>query len=111
MADNQGLKAVSFLKLIIGDKNDNPMESGSSEIFVYNYLGLAPTTQIGRVYVNDPDDWDLPDKSFFFKETVLCFKGSVRVFFSVQIIHIFIGSVRVFFSMQIIHIFIWSCYM
>ena len=71
MADNQGLKAVSFLRLIIGDKNDNPMESGSSEIYVYNYMGRAPTTEIGRVYVDDPDDWDLPDKSFFFKESVL----------------------------------------
>ena len=31
------------------------------------FLGTAPDTDIGRVYVNDPDDWDLPDKTFKFK--------------------------------------------
>ena len=59
--------AVSQLKVTIGDVNDNPMKPGKSEIFVYNYDGKAPDTQIGRVYVNDPDDWDLPDKTFRFK--------------------------------------------
>lgn len=48
----------------MGDKNDNPMRPGESEIFVYNYEGKAPDTEIGRVFVNDPDDWDLPDKTF-----------------------------------------------
>jgi len=66
--DNQGMAATSYLKLIIGDKNDNKMEPGSSNIFVYNYEGRAPDTEIGRVYVSDPDDWDLPDKTFKFKE-------------------------------------------
>merc|ERR1711962_469523 len=66
--DNQGMAAVSYLKLVIGDKNDNPMANGASSIFVYNYEGRAPETDIGRVYVEDPDDWDLPDKTFDFKE-------------------------------------------
>lgn len=26
--------------------------------------GEAPDTEVGRVYVEDLDDWDLPDKSF-----------------------------------------------
>jgi len=69
VADNQGMKAVSLLTLVIGDKNDNPMAPGSSQIFVYNYRGLAPTTEIGRVYVKDPDDWDLPDKTFMFTDS------------------------------------------
>lgn len=56
---------VSYLHLIIGDENDNDMKPGSSSIFVYNYKGEAPDTQIGRVYVEDPDDWDLPDKTFY----------------------------------------------
>ncbi|TRY62862.1 hypothetical protein TCAL_07709 [Tigriopus californicus] len=68
ICDNKGMCDVSILPLIIGDENDNPMEAGSSEIFVFNYEGLAPDTEIGRVYVNDPDDWDLPDKSFKFKD-------------------------------------------
>lgn len=56
--------AISYFTVIIGDVNDNAMEEGESDIFIYNYKGQAPDTQIGRVYVNDPDDWDLPDKTF-----------------------------------------------
>ena len=59
---------VSFLHLVIGDVNDNAMKEGSSSIFVYNYKGEAPNTEIGRVYVDDPDDWDLPDKTFFWRD-------------------------------------------
>ncbi|KAI8437523.1 hypothetical protein MSG28_011829 [Choristoneura fumiferana] len=35
-----------------------------SEIYSWRYYGEAPDTEIGRVYVLDPDDWDLPDKRF-----------------------------------------------
>ena len=66
ICDVKNACAVSYLTVIIGDRNDNPMQDGASEIFVYNYEGKAPDTQIGRVYVKDPDDWDLPDKTFKF---------------------------------------------
>ena len=66
--DNKGLAATSILKLIIGDRNDNPMSPETSRIFMYNYEGRAPDTEIGRVYAEDPDDWDLPDKTSRFKE-------------------------------------------
>lgn len=62
------MRNVSILHLIIGDENDNPMQEGSSKIFVYNFKGEAPDTAIGRIYVNDPDDWDLPDKSFSWRD-------------------------------------------
>ncbi|XP_050072812.1 DE-cadherin-like [Anopheles maculipalpis] len=55
---------VSILHLVIGDDNDNEMRPGESRIFVYNYKGESPNTEVGRVYVDDPDDWDLPDKTF-----------------------------------------------
>ncbi|KAL1114964.1 hypothetical protein AAG570_007787 [Ranatra chinensis] len=58
------MTGTSVLHIVIGDKNDNPMKEGQSNIFVYNYKGEAPDTEIGRVYVEDPDDWDLPDKHF-----------------------------------------------
>lgn len=67
VCDHKDLCAVSTLFLTVGDVNDNPMKPGFSEVFVYNYEGQAPDTQIGRVYVNDPDDWDLPDKTFRFR--------------------------------------------
>lgn len=55
---------TSTLTVIIGDINDNRMYPGSKNIFVYNFLGQSPPTPIGRVHVEDLDDWDLPDKSF-----------------------------------------------
>lgn len=58
------MTGTSTLTVIIGDVNDNIMKEGESAIFVYNYKGEAPSTEIGRVYVDDPDDWDLPDKMF-----------------------------------------------
>ncbi|XP_043520392.1 DE-cadherin [Frieseomelitta varia] len=63
------MTGTSTLTVIIGDENDNPMSEGSSSIFVYNYKGEAPKTDIGRVYVNDADDWDLPDKHFAWAST------------------------------------------
>lgn len=58
---------VSIFHLVIGDINDNEMQEGSSNIFVYNYMGEIPDTVIGRVFVEDLDDWDLPDKEFSWK--------------------------------------------
>ncbi|KAF7994833.1 hypothetical protein HCN44_004305 [Aphidius gifuensis] len=58
------MTGTSTLIVIIGDENDNPMNEGSSSIFVYNYRGESPDTDIGRVYVDDKDDWDLADKYF-----------------------------------------------
>jgi len=59
-------KGISILTVIIGDENDNPMTYGESSIFVYKYKEDSDFN-IGRVYVTDLDDWDLPDKSFRWK--------------------------------------------
>ncbi|XP_067623205.1 neural-cadherin isoform X2 [Eurosta solidaginis] len=61
------MTGTSTLTVIIGDVNDNKMQPGSKDIFVYNYQGQSPDTQIGRVYVYDLDDWDLPDKKFYWE--------------------------------------------
>ncbi|XP_059060577.1 neural-cadherin isoform X1 [Achroia grisella] len=66
---NPAMTGTSTLTVIIGDVNDNKMQPGSKEILVYNYQGQAPDTEIGRVYVYDLDDWDLPDKKFFWEST------------------------------------------
>ncbi|KAJ8982823.1 hypothetical protein NQ317_010444 [Molorchus minor] len=59
------LSGSSILRVIIGDVNDNEAQDGESSIFVYKYVNGADTDiEIGRVYVEDPDDWDLPDKVF-----------------------------------------------
>lgn len=61
---------VSYLHVIIGDENDNPMQEGESSILVYNLMGRAPNTAVGRIFVNDLDDWDLPDKSFSWRDGI-----------------------------------------
>ncbi|KAL3289462.1 hypothetical protein HHI36_022884 [Cryptolaemus montrouzieri] len=61
------LTGISILRVIIGDENDNAALPGSSSITVYKYEGLSEDISIGRVYVEDPDDWDLLDKVFQFK--------------------------------------------
>ncbi|XP_038114556.1 DE-cadherin [Culex quinquefasciatus] len=62
------LSKVSILHLVIGDVNDNEMKDGESKIFVYNYKGESPNADIGRVFVDDLDDWDLPDKTFAWRD-------------------------------------------
>ncbi|XP_037038290.1 neural-cadherin isoform X5 [Bradysia coprophila] len=64
---NPAMTGTSTLTVVIGDVNDNKMQPGSKEIFIYNYQGQAPDTQVGRVYVYDLDDWDLPDKKFYWE--------------------------------------------
>ena len=62
------MTGTSTLTIIIGDENDNKMQPGSKKVFVYNYQGGQASDNaefsIGRVYVYDLDDWDLPDKKF-----------------------------------------------
>ena len=50
---NKTISGTSTLTIVIGDSNDNKMQPGSKEIFVYNYMGTSPSSPIGRVYVYD----------------------------------------------------------
>nr|CAD7597146.1 unnamed protein product [Timema genevievae] len=59
--------STNTLTVIIGDVNDNRMQPGFKDILVYGYTNQAPDSEIGRVFVNDPDDWDLPDKKFYWE--------------------------------------------
>ncbi|XP_021703018.1 neural-cadherin isoform X1 [Aedes aegypti] len=65
---NPAQTGTSTLTVTIGDVNDNIMQPGSKEVVVYNYQGQAPDTPIGRVFVNDLDDWDTSDKLFYWDE-------------------------------------------
>ncbi|KAH9500892.1 hypothetical protein Btru_069141, partial [Bulinus truncatus] len=58
------MTATNTLTITIRDKNDNDQKPGHQNIWVYNYQGNFSDVDIGRVYVDDPDDWDLPDKEF-----------------------------------------------
>ncbi|CAG2067313.1 unnamed protein product, partial [Timema podura] len=59
--------STNTLTVTIGDVNDNRMQPGFKDILVYGYMNQAPDSEIGRVFVNDPDDWDLPDKKFYWE--------------------------------------------
>ncbi|XP_050303597.1 neural-cadherin-like [Anthonomus grandis grandis] len=67
---NPAMTGTSTITVIIGDINDHKMQPGSKNIFVYNYEGQSPETEIGRVYVYDLDDWDLPDKKFYWENNL-----------------------------------------
>lgn len=67
---NPRLSAVSHLKVIVGDINDNKMHPGGKTIFVYNYRGQYKNIPIGRVHVEDLDDWDLHDKKFMWDQNM-----------------------------------------
>ncbi|XP_054283546.1 neural-cadherin-like [Macrosteles quadrilineatus] len=56
--------STNTLTVIVGDINDNPMYPGSMEVQAYVYRVQNMDIPIGRVYVEDLDDWDLPDKKF-----------------------------------------------
>uniref|UniRef100_A0A1B0FLR7 Neural-cadherin 2 n=1 Tax=Glossina morsitans morsitans TaxID=37546 RepID=A0A1B0FLR7_GLOMM len=58
---------TSTVTVVIGDVNDNKMFPGSKEVLVYNYQGQSQDTSIGRVYVHDLDDWDVPDKKYYWE--------------------------------------------
>lgn len=67
---NPSLTGTSHLTVIVGDINDNKMHPGSKTIFVYNYRGQYKNIPIGRVHVEDLDDWDLQDKRFMWEQNI-----------------------------------------
>ncbi|EGT50929.1 hypothetical protein CAEBREN_30886, partial [Caenorhabditis brenneri] len=69
LADRAGRRNEASVHVIIGDLNDNTMHDGRMTIHVNSYLGRLKQTVIGRVYVDDADDWDLGDKTFSWKES------------------------------------------
>lgn len=58
--------AIRTLRVTIESLNDNEMiQDGSyKKVLIHNYMRQFKTVHCGNVYVNDPDDWDLPDKTF-----------------------------------------------
>ncbi|KAG7163819.1 Neural-cadherin-like 11, partial [Homarus americanus] len=64
VADAGGLAAHQMVTVVIDDLNDNPMKPAAKTVYMWKTQGGGSDAPLGRVYVQDPDDWDLGDKSF-----------------------------------------------
>ncbi|KAG7168189.1 neural-cadherin 2-like 6, partial [Homarus americanus] len=64
VADAGKVAATNTVTVIIDDVNDNPMKPASKTVYLWKTQGGGSDAPLGRVYVKDPDDWDLGDKTF-----------------------------------------------
>ncbi|KAK8742316.1 hypothetical protein OTU49_001798, partial [Cherax quadricarinatus] len=67
VADAGGVAATHTVTVIVDDINDNPMKPGTKTVYLWKTQGGGSEAPLGRVFVDDPDDWDLPDKSFHWR--------------------------------------------
>ncbi|KAF2355244.1 Cadherin [Trinorchestia longiramus] len=59
VTDVGGVAQTATVTVHLGDRNDNPTKAGHKIVHTEHQL-----TPLGRVYVNDPDDWDVGDKEW-----------------------------------------------
>ncbi|XP_068229142.1 putative neural-cadherin 2 [Palaemon carinicauda] len=66
LTDARGLSNAHTVTVVVDDLNDNPMKPGRKTIYLYKIQdrGGRMNVPLGRVFVEDPDDWDLKDKTF-----------------------------------------------
>nr|XP_045606773.1 putative neural-cadherin 2 [Procambarus clarkii] len=64
VADAGGVSATHTVTVIVDDINDNPMKPGAKTVYLWKTQGGGSDAPLGRVFVDDPDDWDLGDKTF-----------------------------------------------
>ncbi|XP_042206047.1 putative neural-cadherin 2 [Homarus americanus] len=64
VADAGGMAATHTVTIIVDDINDNPMKPAAKTVYLWKTQGGGSEAPLGRVYVEDPDDWDLADKTF-----------------------------------------------
>ncbi|KAG7165215.1 Neural-cadherin-like 26, partial [Homarus americanus] len=64
VTDAGGLAATHPITIIVDDINDNPMRPGFKTVHLWKTQAGGADAALGRVYVEDPDDWDLEDKTF-----------------------------------------------
>ncbi|XP_069941932.1 putative neural-cadherin 2 [Cherax quadricarinatus] len=77
LSDAEGLSATYPITIIVGDLNDNPMRPATKTVYLWKTQSGTGEASLGRVYVEDPDDWDLKDKTF-------AWEGSPHPLFTLQ---------------------------
>nr|XP_045618159.1 putative neural-cadherin 2 [Procambarus clarkii] len=58
------LTATATLTVHVGDLNDNPMTPAAKTVTVHTLQPQGRPVPLGRVYVQDPDDWDAAAKTY-----------------------------------------------
>ncbi|XP_068213121.1 putative neural-cadherin 2 [Palaemon carinicauda] len=64
LQDAGGVSGTQGIRVIVDDINDNPMKPASKTVYLWKTQGGNSEAPLGRVYVEDPDDWDIEDKTF-----------------------------------------------
>ncbi|XP_037788849.1 neural-cadherin-like isoform X2 [Penaeus monodon] len=64
LSDAGGMSTTEVLTVIVDDINDNLMRPASKNVYLCKPRGGGSDAPLGRVYVDDPDDWDVRDKVF-----------------------------------------------
>ncbi|XP_042869830.1 neural-cadherin-like [Penaeus japonicus] len=64
MTDAGGLSTIETINIAVDDVNDNPMLPAAKTVYLWKTQSGGSDIPLGRVYVEDPDDWDVGDKSF-----------------------------------------------
>ncbi|CAF0737580.1 unnamed protein product [Brachionus calyciflorus] len=64
VTDVGGLTRTGFLKLIVGDIDNNPQSDGQKLIKILSIeKNIQPNSFLGTLYVKDKDDWDVSTKT------------------------------------------------
>ncbi|XP_045130452.1 putative neural-cadherin 2 isoform X1 [Portunus trituberculatus] len=63
------LTATVTLTLHVADVNDNPMAPAAKNVTVHTMQRHGAAVPLGRVYVQDPDDWDAVDKTYAWRDS------------------------------------------
>ncbi|XP_066955765.1 LOW QUALITY PROTEIN: putative neural-cadherin 2 [Macrobrachium rosenbergii] len=64
LTDAGGLSVTQNIRIIVDDVNDNQMKPASKTVYLWKTQSGNSESPLGRVYVDDPDDWDVKDKSY-----------------------------------------------
>ncbi|XP_050723127.1 putative neural-cadherin 2 isoform X2 [Eriocheir sinensis] len=62
------LTATVTLTLHVADLNDNPMAPANKTVTVHTLQRQGAAVPLGRVYVQDPDDWDVTAKTYAWRD-------------------------------------------
>ncbi|XP_064098214.1 putative neural-cadherin 2 [Macrobrachium nipponense] len=65
VGDAGGLNRTQTVTVVVDDRNDNPMKPAAKTVYLWKTQGVAGSERPWvRVYVDNPDDWDVADKTF-----------------------------------------------